>query len=150
MTVATTVAAFQTLHATITGVVAAPVELPGSLDPDRLPLAFTWPGPSVESGGWIPAPGKSESRHYYIVRCYVAEVAPLGADVDDGYQATLPILQAFGAAYVADAVSVTGVLVLAGATIRQINDSGAVVLEYAGVSYHGFEFRVQILEKVTT
>lgn len=144
MTIQTTITALQELHAEITGITSAPTELPVTIDSRRLPLVFSWPGPTAPDG-WQPMAGWYRVQRTYIVRCYAAEVAADGSTQNDtGYQAAALLLQRFGDAYVANA-NLEGAV----AHLGPILDSGAAILEYGGKDYHGFEYRVDITEKVT-
>jgi len=145
MSIATTITAFQTLHSSITSVLSAPEKLPAALDKQRLPLVFTWPGPTVEGNGWKPMGGWYIHRRLYVVRCYVAPVSVKNVGIDDGYQEVVPLLQSFGVAYMGD-VTLAGAVAHIG---ESISDSGASILVYAGTEYHGFEFRIEVAEKVT-
>jgi hypothetical protein len=145
MSVAATITAFQTLHAAITGVTSAPGKLPATLDKDRLPLVFTWPGPTVQGEGWKAGGGWYIHRRLYVVRCYVALVSQKNTGIDDGYQDVVPLLQRFGEAYMGN-VNLSGAVAHIG---ENISDSGASILVYAGTEYHGFEYRVEVAEKVT-
>ena len=103
MTIQTTITALQELHAEITGITSAPTELPVTIDSRRLPLVFSWPGPTAPDG-WQPMAGWYRVQRTYIVRCYAAEVAADGSTQNDtGYQAASLVLQRFGDAYVANA-----------------------------------------------
>lgn len=145
MSVAATITAFQTLHAGITGVTSAPEKLPATLDKDRLPLVFTWPGQTMQGEGWKAGGGWYIHRRQYVVRCYVALVSQKNTGIDDGYQEVVPLLQRFGEAYMGN-VNLSGAVAHIG---ENISDSGASILVYAGTEYHGFEYRVEVAEKVT-
>lgn len=144
MTIQTTVSALQSLHAGITGVTSAPVALPITIDPRRLPLVFSWPGPTAPDGWAGNAGDWYRVRRTYVVRCYVAEVTADGSTQDDaGYQAASLLLQRFGVAYMEDP-NIGGAV----AHIGPVLDSGVAILDYGGKDYHGFEFRLDITEKV--
>ena len=149
MTIAATVAAYQTIHAAITGIKSAPTSMPQSLNSSDLPFAFTWPGPTIEQGGWNPSAGWYTHRRFYIVRCYVKPIAQ-GAGFDDGYQAAITLLQRFGDAYMGNQ-NLTGAVAHIG---PQIYDTGVrgdfQWVAGSDVFYHGFEFRIETVEKVTT
>ena len=149
MTISATITAYQTLHAAITGVTSAPTAMPMSLNTSDLPLAFTWPGPTIEQRGWTPYGGWYEHRRFYIVRCYVKPIAQ-GTGFDDGYQTALTLLQRFGTAYMGDA-NLSGAVMSIG---PQIYDSGVrgdfQWVAGSDVYYHGFEFRIETVEKVVT
>ena len=148
MTISTTVAAFQTLHATITGVASAPTAMPQSLTTARLPLVFTWPGPT-SLGGWKPSAGWYIHSRIYIVRCYIKPISQ-GSGFDDGYQTALDLLQRFGEAYVANQ-NLNGAVAHLG---PDINDGGVrgdlQWVAGSDVYYTGFEFRIEVAEKRET
>lgn len=149
MSVATTVAAFQALHATITGITSAPTEMPVRLNAVDLPLVFTFPGPSVEDKGWSGAAGAFiEHRRIYNVRCYV-RLLGTGDGVDEGYQETIALLQRFGEAYIGD-MNLTGAVSHLG---PGITDSGWRADfrwgDEESAYYHGFQFQIEVVEKGT-
>lgn len=148
MTIATTVTAFQTLHASITGVKSAPTAMPNALTTADLPFVFTWPGPTVEQRGWTSSPGWYEQRRYYIVRCYVLPIAQ-GIGFDDGYQQALTLLQRFGVAYM-DNANLSGAVAHIGPRIEDGGVRGDFQWTAGGASYHGFEFRIETVEKVAS
>jgi len=139
MSITATVAAFQTLHLTISGVVTAPTALPGSVNEVELPLALTKP----DEATWVEqAIGLKRQNRIYVVFCLVAPVA-LGKDMPDtGFKACLPLLQAFGETYLSHRT-------LNGAVdhLDNIRDGGVEILTYAGINYHGFVFHVDTVEK---
>jgi len=146
MTVAATVTALQTLHATITGVSSAPTVMPASLNNAELPVCLTFPG----EGGWKHNSmdgAMLQQRRRYVVKVYVAPI-PLGQGLDEGYQLSLPMLQAFGEKYM-------GVTTLSGAiahlgTLESgllATDLGVGIIPFAGIDYHGFTYFVDIIEK---
>lgn len=145
MTIQTTVSALQSLHSAITGVTSAPTALPITIDARRLPLVFSWPGPTSPAG-WASSAGQwYRTERTYIIRCYVAEVTADGSTQDDaGYQAAALLLQRFGVAYMGDP-NLDGAVAHLGAIL----DSGVAILDYGGKDYHGFEFRLDITEKVS-
>jgi hypothetical protein len=149
MTISATITAFQTLHATITGVKTAPTAMPMSLNTSDLPLAFTWPGPTVEQRGWTASGGWYEQRRYYIVRCYVKPIAQ-GSGFDDGYQQAITLLQRFGEAYMGD-MNLDGTVAHIG---PRVEDGGArgdfQWVAGSDTFYHGFEFRIETVEKAAT
>jgi hypothetical protein len=149
MTIATTVAAFQSLHGSIAGVNSAPTAMPQSLQAMRLPFVFTWPGPTGIGRGWKPAAGWYIHNRIYIVRCY-AKPLTQGSGFDDGYQIAVDLLQKFGEAYVTNQT-------LSGAVAHlgpEISDSGVRgdMQWVAGseIYYTGFEFRIEVAEKTST
>ena len=123
------------------GILTAPTAIPTALNESELPCAITIPGPAE----WNEhAVGFHRQVRTYIIRVYVKPVA-LGKGVDEGYQACLAPLNALGLKYLDD--------LSLGNTVDEIRqpftDSGIQVLEYAGVAYHGFEFKLEVTEKST-
>lgn len=144
MSISLTRAKLQTLHASISGVKSAPTSYPASLKTAQLPLVLVWP----DQGEWqsLTTSAMRRQDRVYLVRVYFDAVAQGSPDkpppgIED-------MLQAFGAAYVdpanADQSASGYQAVIMG---EGITDSGLGVLNYAGIPYHGFEFRVSVYEK---
>lgn len=132
------VAALQSLHAAIAGVATAPIAMPASLNTADLPCVLVWPGTAT----WRQqAVGLRRLEREYIVRCYVAPVAQ-GKGVDEGWQAALALLDAFGQAYEND-IALGGMV----DQIASVVDMGLGVHVFAGIAYHGFEYRLKIVQK---
>jgi len=142
MTVATTLAALNTLHDAIAGVSVATA--PPSVPSVRLPVAVTIP---AEAEWNMHAIGMRRQARVYLVRVYVAAVSQ-GRGNDEGWSKCVPLLEAFGQAYLADR-TLGGAVDQIGADDTRITDSGIVTLEHQGALYHGFEYRVPVIEKVT-
>lgn len=142
MTVATTKAAFDALHVTITGVRVA--TSPASIPSVKLPVAVTIPA----EGTWnMHAIGMRRQERVYAVRVYVAPVSQ-GRGNDEGWTKCVPLLEAFGQAYIAKP-TLSGAVDQIGWDENRITDSGITVLEHNGTFYHGFEYRVPVIEKVS-
>lgn len=143
MTIAATVTALQTLHATISGVNAAPTAFPSNLNTATMPIALVWPG---EANWRAQAVGLKRQQREYIVRVYVSPIAQDKAGPENAYTLCNTLLQLFGRAYLDNPT-------LGGAVdnIATIQDSGvsggSVELTWAGVAYWGFVFRLGIVEK---
>jgi hypothetical protein len=133
------VTGMQTFHAAITGVRTAPTAMPSQISAALFPLAVTFPG---EATWHEQAIGMERQDREMIVRCYVAPVST-GAGVDDGFQDCLTLIQAFGTAYLAD--TTLGGIVENISEIRDLGLDGR--LEWAGVLYRGFEFRLRVVNK---
>ena len=142
MTVATTLAAFNTLHDSISGVSVAIA--PPSVPSVRLPVAVTIP---AESEWNMHASALRRQARAYLVRVYVAPVSQ-GRGNDEGWTKCVALLEAFGQAYMANR-TLSGAVDQIGADDTRITDSGIVILEHAGTLYHGFEYRVSVIEKVS-
>lgn len=137
MSISSIVAALQAKHALISGVTSAPATYPASLNAVGLPCALTFPGPAVWDEQTV---GHMEQKRTFIVRVYVAPIAQ-GLGVDQGYQACLTLLESFGQAYQSDRS-------LGGAVedVFKVEDDGVQVYPFAGADFHGFEFRLSIIE----
>lgn len=143
MSVLTTIAAFQALHADIAGVKTAPTAIKGQIDSVDCPVVYVWPSETV-GRNWQPqASSWRIVDRDYLISVFVQPVAK-GRGVDEGYQKAITMLQAFGEMYTTDtALRLDGSV----AHISNIRDSGVGVVEYAGVKFHGFEFRIAVTEK---
>ncbi len=143
MTIATTIAALQTLHAAVAGIESAPTEYPAVIDTAELPLVLVWPGPA-QWAQHTAGLGLQRQERTYLVRVFVQPTAQ-GEGTDEGLQRAIPILQAMGTAYLED-------ITLNGAVDQIRNgfaDGGLDNLIYGAQSYRGFEFTLQIVEKAT-
>jgi hypothetical protein len=145
MTIATTLAALQTIHAAITGVASAPTDKPSNTDRIRHPFVLVWP----DAAEWhLQAIDLRRQQRTYIVRCYVQPAAQGLAGIDAGYDTCVTLLEHFGRAYLADTT-------LGGAVdhIESITDmgvsGGSYELTWAQVSWWGFEYRIVVVEKST-
>lgn len=139
MSIASVITALQTKHASLSGIVTAPTAIPAVLDTARLPAVIVLPGPATWSNQAI---GLTRNDRVYNVRLYVAPIAQ-GQGIDEGYQATITLMQTLGAVY-------TDWPNWHGSSFEQITDvadDGHQVLQYAGIDYHGATFRLNITEK---
>lgn len=143
MTIATTIAALQAIHAAITGIGSAPTDMPSNLEQGQRPMVLVWP----DEGNWrLQAIDLRRQQRTYIVRCYVQPVAQGQAGIDAGYDACVTLLESFGRAYLADTT-------LGGAVdhIESITDmgvsGGSYELMWAQVPWWGFEYRIVVVEK---
>ena len=145
MSVAATVTALQTLHATVAGIKSAPTQMPSSLNTAELPMALVWPG---EATWQLAAMGLKRQERVYIVRVFARPVAQDIPGPDAGYDDCVALLEAFGQAYQSN-------LTLAGAVdnISAVRDSGisggAMELLWGNISYWGFVYRVTVVEKTS-
>lgn len=139
MTIATTVAALQALHATVTGVANAPTKTPASINTADMPLVITIPG--AATWGEEYSEGHAQVREY-IVRLFYGPVGQ--GTVDAAFDAVIPIIQAIGTAYQDDPN-------LGGAVAhidKGFTDTGLEgTLLFGKQEYRGCEFRVRITEK---
>lgn len=142
MTVATTLAAFNSLHDAITGVSVATA--PPSIPSVRLPAAVTIPGEATWN---LHATSIRRQERVYLVRVYVAPVAQ-GRGNDEAWTRAVPLLEAFGQAYIANS-NLSGAVDQIGWDGNPVTDSGITVLEHNQTLYHGFEYRVPVIEKVS-
>lgn len=139
MTIATTIAALQALHATVTGVTSAPTTTPASINTADLPMVITIPGACTWKQEYA---GGHVTEREYIVRLFVS---PVGQDtVDEAFDAAVPIIQAIGEAYQDDPTLTAAVTHID----NNFTDTGLDgQLLFAGQAYRGCEFRVTITEK---
>lgn len=143
MSVAETYANLVALVAASSGIATCVSTLPAQINDADVPLAVV----AVGAASWNEhAIGLKRQKREYRMSVYVKAVAQ-GAGVDEGYRACLAPLNALGVALLDDPTL--------GATIDHIGDygefedGGVQTLTYAGVDYHGFEFRVAATEKAT-
>ncbi len=143
MTIAATITALQTLHATIAGVNTAPTVFPSNLNTATMPIVLTWPG---EADWRAQAVGLKREQREYIVRCYVAPISQDKAGPENAYTLCNTLLNLFGRAYL-DNPTLSGAV----DNILTILDSGVsggtFDLTWAGIAYWGFVFRLGIVEK---
>ena len=140
MTIATTIAALQVVHLTITGVSSAPTNMPSNLDQVKKPTVLVIPGAATWN---LAAVGLRRQSREYEVRCYVQPVAQGIAGIDAGYDACVALLDAFGNKYLAD-ISLGDTV----DTITAIADTGVgTSLMWGDVPWWGFIYRLTIVEK---
>lgn len=132
-------AALQTFHKTIPGVTRADAQPPLTVNPSDLPLVATYAGPATSTPlgpAWVKVTRRMS------VRCLVVPVA-MGRPVAEGYERTVPVLNAFLAAYLGD-------YTLGGAvnTLTTLSDSGVITLTPGGAGnapeYWGFELTATV------
>lgn len=135
------IAAIQDVNVTIAGVKAAPTVMPAALNTADLPCALVFVGDFV---GTQQAIGMSRCNETFIVRVYVRPIAQ-GQGVDQGYQEMLELLQAFIDKY--HEQQQTGGMF--GGLAEQVRDfsGNAAPLMFAGTLYHGFEIRLEVVQK---
>ncbi len=141
MSVSSVITALQVKHASLTGITTASTTVHASLNTADLPRIITLPGAATWNHAAMAFP---RSERIYIVRCYVSPIAQ-GEGIDEGYQDTVTMIQTMGDAYKVWQD-------WHGANFEQIatvTDGGHVVLEYAGIMYHGVEFQLTLVEKPT-
>ena len=127
--------------------VRAPTTIPGKINSAHCPIALVFVGPGE------PERVSDFSLHFrtFYVRCYVK---PIAQDVkpDAGYSQAYMMLQDFIEEYLSD-ITFGGAVEHAGTGARYapptMEDSGIVVLEYAGTQYHGFEITIVTKEQIT-
>lgn len=147
MSIATVISDIQTVNATITGVTSAPTAMPGKLNTADLPcaLAFVGPGEATRISDF------SLHHRTFYVRCYVQPVV-LDIKPNAGYAESYALLQLFVEKYLSD-------ITLGSATVQHmgrgarwdpptLQDSGVVVMNYAGTDYHGFEITFSVKEQI--
>lgn len=143
MSVATTIAALQAIHLTITGVNSAPTDMPSNLEQVKKPTVLVFP---VEAEWHLQAIDLRRQERTYEVRCYVQPVAQGIAGIDAGYDACVTLLERFGQKYLTD-------ITLGGAvdTMRALTDrgvsGGGYELMWGQVAWWGFIYRITVVEK---
>lgn len=120
----------QTLNAGISGVTSAPQALPSIINQADLPLAMT----VARGATWSDYSG-STMRHKRTleVMFYVKQVG--SGNLDDGVTDVNTLLDAVGKAYGAEMHSDDCKYLR---TAIPFTDSGHVILEYGGETFHGF------------
>jgi len=147
MTIATVIAAIQGVNEGISGIRSAPTAIPGKLNTADLPmmLCFVGPGEPLRVADW------SLHRRTFYIRCYVK---PVAQDIypDAGYSEAYGLLQSVIEEYLSD-ITLGGAVQHMGTGARYgpptMEDSGIIVLEYAGTAYHGFEITISTKEQIT-
>lgn len=147
MTILDTVAAFQAINQTISGVVSAPAPnaYPATFKSELMPYAITqttagtWRRGKVGGGGI--GGGRKATRTYEILFI----VAPALDDPATVYPAMFTLMEAVGTAY--------RVLTNVGDAIIWVEDSADIedlgmarIIRWGGQDYRGFAFRVPLLE----
>ena len=143
MSVAATYAALVTLVAASSGIAKCTSAVPSKLDDLDLPRAIVR---AAEAEWNEHAQDLRRQKRYYIISVFVKAVAQ-GKPVDEGYQACLAPLNALGVSLLSDPT--LGNTIDHFGDYGEFTDGGVTVLEYAGIAYHGFEFRVATTEKAT-
>lgn len=143
MTIAATFAKIIELVGESSGIVTATTTIPNVINESDLPLATVVVGPAE----WNEhAVGFFRQVRTYTVKVFVKPVNS-GLRLDDGYQATLPILYAVGDTFVRNPCLDNTVDLLG--TRGDFTDSGVTILQFGEVSYHGFEVTLRVVEKTT-
>jgi hypothetical protein len=141
MSITTTIAALQALHATVAGVQSAPIKKPGSLATAKLPCVLTY----ASNGRWThEARDMRQHTRIYLVRVFVEPIAQSTQDRIE--QQEIALIEAFAALYLDTTELATGAEIVYAP--EGITDTGAglTLLTYLNEQYEGFEFRVQVWE----
>jgi hypothetical protein len=140
MSLATTIAALQAFNLAVPGVNTASTSLQASVNAADLPMIIVAPGPATFSE---QAMGLPRRDCQYELLVLIAPIA-LGRSADDGYQASLVLMEALDQAYMA-AQSTT----LDGAVehVSSWRRDKLYVLTFAGVDYHGTTYYIDVVEK---
>jgi hypothetical protein len=145
VSIATTITALQTVHASITGITSTPTVIPDNLAPVTLPCVMVWPGPATWN---FAAAGLKRQEREYTIRVYVQAIGQGFAGPRDGYNASVALIEAFAAAYQAD-ISLGNKI----DTITAMSDSGVLgggeQMQYGQQEYWGFVYRLMIVEKAS-
>jgi hypothetical protein len=148
MTIQTSIAALQTLHAAVTGVTAAPTAYPSSLDTAGLPCILVLPTEGTVDLESFAA--KKRGDDIYRVYVYVAPVSQ-GAGTNEGVQLAIDLMQRLRDLYVTAAnVALTSGTYQATLKVSSgdpVRHSPIGTLDFGGVAYRGFTFDVGVMEK---
>ncbi len=145
MSVATTIAALQAIHAAITGVASAPTDMPASLEQVKRPTVLIWPGEATWN---LQAVDYKRQQRTYEVRCYVQPIAQGIAGIDAGYDACVALIERFGRAYLAD-VTLGGAVDTIVSIVDRGVSGGGYELQWAQVPWWGFIYQITVVEKST-
>jgi len=146
MSIATVIAAIQTINGGISGIRSAPTTIPGKLNTADLPTVLVFVGP----GEWERVTDFSLQFRTFYVRFYVK---PISQDIkpDAGYSEAYGLLQSVCEEYLSD-ITFGGAVQHTGRGARYapptLEDGGVTVLAYAGTEYHGFEITVTTKEQI--
>jgi hypothetical protein len=142
MGIASTVAALQALHATISGVTSAPTARPEDVKPASLPCVIVRPGVATVSADARRLAGSQ--RAYEGV---VLVTAPnQGRGISEGLARSHALMDAFAAFYAGRIEGSTDLST--GGVIVGYRDSGepSALLGYGASDYEGFTFTVDVWE----
>jgi len=143
MTLLATYEKIQSIAGDVSGITSAPTAMPTALNSVSLPCVLTFPGPAE----WNEhARGLYRQARTYYVRLYVKPVAE-GLGIDEGYQASLSLINDLGDAFVRNPTLDSTVDHIG--EQGEFSDGGKTVLEFAGILYHGCEIQLQVTEKTT-
>lgn len=150
MSITTTIAALQTLHAAISGITSAPTAYPASLPTASLPLALVWLG----EGDWQRNTASAPLAHWqtYRVLVYVDAVGQ-GQGVDEVRQTLHTLYQRFGEAYmntnnvILTSGTYSASLLTGAGDVRSMGDQTLIYPPGpGGTQYYGFEFDIRVKE----
>jgi len=145
MTIATVHAAFQAKLLAVDGITTAPTRQPASIQSVDLPMAITRPGTCNWTQGSF---GKKQQIRNWEVTVYVQAIYQ-GQPIEQGYAATLPVLEAVGEAFLDDP-TLSDVVDTLQVQEDQMTDSGVLGdLVFGGVAYHGFTMTIPVKERYT-
>lgn len=145
MTIATVHAAFQTKLLAVDGITTAPTRQPASIQSVDLPMAITRPGICSWSQGSY---GKKQQIRNWEVTVYVQAIYQ-GQPIEQGYAATLPILEAVGEGFLDDP-TLGDVVDTLQIQEDEMTDSGVLGdLLFGEVFYHGFTMTIPVKERYT-
>lgn len=141
MSIATTIAALQALHAAISGVTSAPTDRPESVAPARLPCVIVRPGPLQVTADGRQLAGKTRS---YEGIALVA-LPNQGRGIAEGLAKSQALMEAFVAAYEAQ---IEGEALSTGGVVAGYRDGGEPpsLLTYGAAEFEGFTFTVDVWE----
>ena len=141
MSIATTIAALQAIHAAISGVVSAPTDRPVDVPGARLPCIIVRPGALTLSQEGRGLAGKT--RAYEGVA--LVSAPNQGRGVSEGLTKSHALMEAFAAAYEA---RIEGGALSTGGIVVGYRDAGEpqALLGYGAGEFEGFTFSVDVWE----
>ena len=145
MTIAATWSQIVSMVKATSGIITCSTTLPSTVNSADLPLAYV----TVGRGTWNEHAERLKRQvRLYNIHVLVKPVAQ-GQYPDEGYQAAMPILNALGNTFLDDP-TLGGTVDYIGSGARpQFEDGGVSIETFGGVTYHGFELRLQVTEKST-
>lgn len=143
MTVLSTLSTLQTIVAASSGITTALTSVPSKLDLGQLPCAVIFPDRGTLNEAAV---GLHRRIQTYVIRVYVKPI-PLDAKIDNGYQACFAPFDALGNTLIQN-LSLNNTVDEVRQPIRCVGPRGDYV--WGDVTYHGFEYSLDVTEKTTT
>ena len=142
MTIAATITTLKTIVVGSSGIKTALINVPSALTVGQLPCAIIWPDRGTLNEHAV---GLYRFIQTYIIRVYVKPIVQ-GASIDEGYQACFAPYSALANTLIKN-LSLNNTVDEVRQPIRAIGPRGD--FEWAGTTYHGFEFQLDVTEKTT-